>query len=163
MLPAHIQSAATRKAVVINTMMVFKVGDKVVHPQHGVGHVVKMEDREFEPGVIKGYYEISIPGGSTLWAPVDLQTSGLRKLAQKNEIARCRKILESRPSPLLADPRLRQTDLSDRLNWGHYVRNVRSSVICMRMVSINRCMGRSPVFSVRRRMYSVRSGQSWRG
>jgi len=103
---------------VINNIMIFKVGDKVVHPQHGVGHVVKLENREFEPGVIKGYYEISIPGGSTLWAPVDLQTSGLRKLAAKNEIARCRKILESRPSPLLADPRLRQTDLADRLKLG---------------------------------------------
>jgi len=98
--------------------MTFKVGDQVVHPQHGVGNVVKLEDREFEPGVKKGYYEISIPGGSTLWAPVDIPASGLRKLAGKSEIARCRKILESRPSPLLADPRLRQTDLADRLKLG---------------------------------------------
>jgi len=98
--------------------MIFKVGDRVVHPQHGVGHVVKLEDREFEPGVIKGYYEISIPGGSTLWAPVDIQTSGLRKLAEKSDIARCRKILESHPSPLVADARLRQADLADRLKLG---------------------------------------------
>jgi len=98
--------------------MTFKVGDRVVHPQHGVGHVVNLEDREFEPGVVRGYYEISIPGGSTLWAPVDSQTSGLRKLAKRSDIANCRKILESRPSPLVADARLRQTDLSDRLKLG---------------------------------------------
>jgi len=98
--------------------MTFKIGDRVVHPQHGVGQVVKQEDREFEPGVVRGYYEITIPGGSTLWAPVDLKSSGLRKLAKRSEIANCRKILESRPSPLMADARLRQADLADRLKLG---------------------------------------------
>jgi CarD family transcriptional regulator len=98
--------------------MIFKVGDKVVHPQYGVGQVVRLDEREFEPGVMRRYYEISIPGGSTVWVPVDLTPSGLRELTAKSEIARCRQILSSLPSPLSEDARLRQSDLSVRLKQG---------------------------------------------
>jgi RNA polymerase-interacting CarD/CdnL/TRCF family regulator len=97
--------------------MTFKIGDRVVHPQYGVGHVVKLEDREFEPGVTRQYYEIAIPG-STLWVPTDLSAFGLRKLTVKSEIERCRQILSSRPSPLGEDARLRQSELSVRLKAG---------------------------------------------
>jgi CarD family transcriptional regulator len=97
--------------------MTFKVGDKVVHPQYGVGHVAKLEDREFEPGVMRRYYEIAIPG-STLWVPLDLPSLGLRKLTVKSEIERCRQILSSRPASLAEDARLRQSDLSARLKEG---------------------------------------------
>ena len=98
--------------------MIFKIGDRVVHPQYGVGKVVKLDEREFEPGVMRRYYEISIPGGSTVWVPVDLATSGLRKLTAKSEISHCRQILSSHPSPLIEDARLRQSDLSVRLKQG---------------------------------------------
>ena len=98
--------------------MTFKIGDRVVHPQYGVGKVVKLDEREFEPGVMRRYYEISIPGGSTVWVPVELGTSGLRKLAAKSEISHCRQILASHPSPLIEDARLRQSDLSVRLKQG---------------------------------------------
>jgi len=148
---AHSVTVARNIAIINNLIMTFKIGDRVVHPQHGVGQVVKQEDREFEPGVVRGYYEITIPGGSTLWAPVDLKTSGLRKLAKRSEIANCRKILESRPSPLMADARLRQADLADRLKLG-------TSVTCMRMASINHCTGRSQTFSVLHRLCSARNG-----
>ena len=97
--------------------MEFKVGDQVVHPKYGVGYVVKLEEREFEPGVMRQYYEISILG-TTLWVPLDLPALGLRKLTVKSEISRCRKILESHPLPLAEDSRLRQSDLSTRLNKG---------------------------------------------
>jgi RNA polymerase-interacting CarD/CdnL/TRCF family regulator len=93
--------------------MKLEVGDRVVHPQYGVGHVVNLDEREFEPGVMRRYYEISIPG-STLWVPLDLPTFGLRKLTVRSEIERCRKILE----PLTEDARSRQSDLSTRLKEG---------------------------------------------
>lgn len=57
----------------------FEIGQKVVHPQYGVGQIVKLEDREFERGKTRRYYEIHIPGGSTVWVPVDLSDSGLRR------------------------------------------------------------------------------------
>ena len=97
--------------------MKLEVGDRVVHPQYGVGQVVKLDEREFEPGVMRRYYEISIPG-TTLWVSLDLPTFGLRKLTEKSEIERCRKILASPPSPLAEDARLRQPDLSARLKEG---------------------------------------------
>jgi len=100
--------------------MKLEIGDRVVHPQYGVGHVVKLEEREFEPGLMRQYYEISIPG-STLWVPLDQPTFGLRKLAVRREIDRCRQILSSRPLPLTEDSRLRQSDLSARLKTGTIV------------------------------------------
>lgn len=94
-----------------------EIGDRVVHPQYGVGYVVKLDEREFEPGVMRRYYEISIPG-ITLWVPLDLPTFGLRKLTVRREIERCRKILEASPLPLTEDSRLRQSSLSARLKQG---------------------------------------------
>jgi CarD family transcriptional regulator len=96
----------------------FKIGEQVVHPQHGVGQVVKLDDRAFGSGVKRQYYEISIPGGSTVWVPLDPPTFGLRKLADKQEIAKCRKILSSHPSPLAEDARVRQSELALRLKEG---------------------------------------------
>lgn len=96
----------------------FDIGDTVVHPQYGVGDVVQLEEREFERGNIRSYYEISIPGGSTVWVPVDLADSGLRRLARKSELARCREILTSKALPLTEDGRIRQSELVARLKRG---------------------------------------------
>ena len=98
--------------------MTFEIGDQVVHPQHGVGQVVKLENKEFEIGVVRRYYEISMRAGSTVWAPVDLETVGLRRPAKRSEIARCRKILVSRAAALPEDSRSRQSDLLARLRQG---------------------------------------------
>src|SRR5512135_1321706 len=99
----------------------FEVGDRVVHPQHGVGQIFKLEDREFERGETRRYYEVEIPGGSTVWVPVDLPNSGLRGLARKSELSHCREILTAHPQPLTEDGRVRQTDLVARLKQGTIV------------------------------------------
>jgi RNA polymerase-interacting CarD/CdnL/TRCF family regulator len=96
----------------------FEIGEQVVHPQYGVGQIVKLEDREFERGDIRRYYEIDIPGGSTVWVPVDRSDSGLRRLAHQSELARCREILKSHPLPLMEDGRVRQSALVARLKQG---------------------------------------------
>lgn len=96
----------------------FEIGDRVVHPQHGVGQVVQLEEREFERGHSRQYYEIHIPGGSTVWVPVDLSSSGLRRLANKSELDRCRTILSARPVPLTQDGRVRQSLLVEHLRQG---------------------------------------------
>jgi len=97
--------------------MEFKIGDQVVHPHYGLGQVVKLEVRQFEPGVSRQYYEVSIPG-STLWVPLDQPTSGLRKLTVKGKLADCRRLLASAPAPLTEDPRMRQSELSAHLKQG---------------------------------------------
>jgi len=97
--------------------MELKVGDHVVHPRYGVGMVVNIKDREFEPGVLHTYYEISMPG-ITLWVSLDMPTFGLRKLTIPDEIAHCRIILASHPNPLLENMRERQADMAERLKLG---------------------------------------------
>ena len=96
----------------------FDIGDQVVHPQHGVGQIVKLEDREFERGDSRKYYEVHIPGGSIVWVPVDLSNSGLRRLADRSELAHCREILKAHPSPLTEDVRIRQSTLVSHLKRG---------------------------------------------
>ncbi|MEW6401566.1 MAG: CarD family transcriptional regulator [Chloroflexota bacterium] len=98
--------------------MTFEIGERVVHPQHGLGYVVSMEVRAFEPGVNHAYYEISIPGGSTVWVPIKGTGSGVRKLATRDEIARCRMILKSPPAELAEDARMRQSELNAHLKKG---------------------------------------------
>ena len=80
----------------------FKVGEKVVHPQHGVGYVASLEEKQFEPNSAQMYYVIAIPD-TTLWVPVDSTTSGLRRLSGKGELDQCRLVLQSAPLELVSD------------------------------------------------------------
>ena len=90
--------------------MPIKVGDRVIHPRHGLGKVTNLAVKQFVEGEKRPFYEISFPG-STLWVPLNLTTSGIRKLSAKSEIASCRKVLKSPAEPLENDFRLRQKKL----------------------------------------------------
>lgn len=113
-------AAAGTDGININsTLMMFSIGERVVHPQHGVGEVVKVEDRAFGSGVTRRYYEVSIlSAGSTLWVPCDPPSYGLRKLADRAGIELCRQVLASCPTPLTDDARSRQSSLAERLRQG---------------------------------------------
>lgn len=80
----------------------FNIGDRVVHPQQGVGYVAKLEEKQFEPNHPRMYYVILIPD-TTVWVPVDLPTSGLRKLSARGELDQCRQVLQGAPHPLTPD------------------------------------------------------------
>jgi RNA polymerase-interacting CarD/CdnL/TRCF family regulator len=97
--------------------MQFKVGDKVIHPRHGLGKVTKLAIKQFVKGKKRPFYEISFPG-STLWVPLNVSTSGIRKLTVKHEITSCRELLQAPPAPLNDDPRMRQTELVEHLKEG---------------------------------------------
>jgi RNA polymerase-interacting CarD/CdnL/TRCF family regulator len=97
--------------------MKLNIGDQVVHPKYGVGHVVGLQEREFESGKLHMYYEISMQG-TTLWVSLEMPTFGLRKLTVRSEISRCRAILASQPAPLVEDARQRQLEMADRLKLG---------------------------------------------
>jgi len=99
--------------------MKFAVGDKVVHPQHGVGFVAGLEEKQFEPNAARMYYVVSIPD-TTLWVPVDLSTSGLRKLGLKSELEQCRQVLQAVPQALNAGRELLGS-LSGRIKQGTIV------------------------------------------
>ncbi len=111
------QQPRQRPSALLGESMKFKNGEYVVHPQHGVGQVVALSEREFTPGTKQPYYEIAIAGGS-VWVPVDLSISGLRGLAVKSEITHCRQVLEASPSPLSEDARYRRAEQAARLKAG---------------------------------------------
>lgn len=94
-----------------------KVGDRVVHPRHGLGQVTNLAVKQFVQGQKRPFYEISFPG-STLWIPMNHSGSGIRKLTVKSEISDCRRLLAAPAAPLNRDPRLRQADLSHHLKEG---------------------------------------------
>jgi len=96
--------------------MKFSIGDKVVHPQHGVGFVASLEEKQFGSGAARMYYVVSIPD-TTLWVPVDLSTSGLRKLSQESELDECSQVLQASPQMLIAGREL-LSSLSDHIKQG---------------------------------------------
>jgi len=97
----------------------FAIGDKVVHPQHGVGFVAGLEEKQFEPSAARMYYVVSIPN-TTLWVPVDMSTSGLRKLGLKSELEECRQVLQASPQALNAGREL-LSSLSGRIKQGKII------------------------------------------
>jgi RNA polymerase-interacting CarD/CdnL/TRCF family regulator len=94
----------------------FDIGDRVVHPQHGVGYVANLEEKQFEPNASRMYYVILITD-TTLWVPVDSHTSGLRKLGLKSELDECRDVLQAEPRSLKPDRGL-LTSLIGQINQG---------------------------------------------
>jgi CarD family transcriptional regulator len=97
--------------------MIFKVDDWVVHPRHGVGQIVEIEEHQFDSRPSQPYYQISIPQG-TMWVQVEASSSGLRKVATRDDFATCRDVLKSRPADLAEDFHERQKALSERLLQG---------------------------------------------
>lgn len=100
--------------------MPFKIGDRVVHPHHGIGTITNLANKGFEPGKARVYYEISL-GSGTLWVPVDDPALGLRKLTAKSQLEQCSLILASLPSALDTAPRELRHELSMHLRGGTIV------------------------------------------
>jgi len=100
--------------------MKFNIGDKVVHPHHGVGYVADVEEKRFEPNGSRTYYMVQIPG-TTLWVPADdLHISGLRKLSARSVLGQCRQVLQS--APLTLNPgRDLLANLADQIKKGSIV------------------------------------------
>ena len=97
--------------------MPFKIGDRVVHPRYGLGHVTRLAVKQFVEGEKRPFYEIAFPG-STLWVPLTLSSSGVRKLTVRSEIEKCRRLLKARAEPLNKDYRIRQIELKDHIKEG---------------------------------------------
>jgi CarD family transcriptional regulator len=95
--------------------MQFRVGDRVVHPIHGVG-VVKTFSKQQGSGVDEhDYYQVTT-GSATVWVPINAEGfAGLRKIAPKESLPECRKLLKGRPVPLEKNRQLRQLEIAKRL------------------------------------------------
>jgi RNA polymerase-interacting CarD/CdnL/TRCF family regulator len=82
-------------------MMLFNVGDWVVHPLHGVGQVIGVERKPLAQEA-QLYYEIAIVKG-TLWVAVEMPPAGLRGVTTKGDLPRYRTVLKSAPGLLNKD------------------------------------------------------------
>lgn len=100
--------------------MSFQVGDVVFHPAHGVGRIVRLEERRFVREQARLYYEVLTPK-STIWVPVEAyEAVGLRQLTARPDLARYREVLKGQPVALEKDPYKRHRELADRLKRGSF-------------------------------------------
>ncbi|MGH2593256.1 MAG: CarD family transcriptional regulator [Anaerolineae bacterium] len=100
--------------------MEFKAGDRVVHPAHGVGDIVRLEERRLAEDEARLYYVI-VADKSTVWVPVDThRTAGLRQLTPKRDLGRYRGLLKSDPVSLQKDHNKRRLEIADRLKQGSF-------------------------------------------
>ena len=104
--------------------MQFKVGDVVVHPAYGIGHIVKTEKKQFsKKSAARLYYKVSMPNRNTIWTPVEAPVSnGLRLVTAKSDLYRYRNLIKSPPIPLKNDqpPQHRHLELISRLKQGSF-------------------------------------------
>ncbi|MBI5305720.1 MAG: hypothetical protein HY868_26565 [Chloroflexi bacterium] len=94
--------------------MQFQIGDMVVHPVHGVGTIMTFSKQQlFEKAY--DYYQV-IAGNVTVWVPINDQgTTVLRKIASKESLNECRKLLRRRPVPLDRDRKIREVEIAHLL------------------------------------------------
>jgi len=103
--------------------MQFKVGDLVVHPAYGMGHIVKIGEKRFsKKSAARLYYQVTMPNRNTIWTPVEAQaTVGLRLVTAKSDLDQYRDLLQSPPVPLNNDqPQQQHLELAGRLKQGSF-------------------------------------------
>lgn len=101
--------------------MQLKIGDVVVHPAFGIGHIVEIEKKQFsKKAVTQLYYKVARLKDS-MWVRVEAQqASGLRLVTVGSELDQYRDLLKSPPVPLNANQQQRQLALSSRLQEGSF-------------------------------------------
>ncbi len=98
--------------------MRFRIGERVVHPVHGVGTVKSISQQRFVGEKALPYYEV-VTGGPTVWVPVNSQgTANLRGISPKASLNECRSLLMSHPVRLDKNHRVRQVEIATRLKDG---------------------------------------------
>ena len=92
----------------------------MVHPVYGVGHVVRIEEKQFSEKRVRQYYKVILPK-LTLWIPVEAQaTIGLRSVTARSDLDQYRNLLKSRPVPLKHNHAQRHVELASRLKEGSF-------------------------------------------
>jgi len=100
--------------------MDFRTGDDVVHPNYGVGSIVRLEERELAASGMRWYYVLAI-GTATVWMPMQADGSTtLRAVTRKQDLEQYRTVLSSRPVLLDRDYKKRRLDLIERLTHSSF-------------------------------------------
>jgi RNA polymerase-interacting CarD/CdnL/TRCF family regulator len=100
--------------------MQFEVGDVIVHPVYGVGHITAIEEKQFSEIEACLYYQIAI-SKSNLWVPIEAQAAvGLRLVTAKGDLDKYRDLIKSRPILLNSNLPKRHVELASRLKEGSF-------------------------------------------
>jgi len=102
--------------------MQFKIGDNVVHPVYGVGHIVRIEKKKFSEQGVRQYYKVKL-STSILWIPVDQPAAApeLRLVTTRQDLGQYRDLLQSTPALLENDkPQQWHKELTHRLKQGKF-------------------------------------------
>lgn len=100
--------------------MQFKIGDLVVLPVYGIGHIRAIEEKRFSEQGARLYYKVVLTK-SSVWIPVEAhEVSGLRPVTIKSELDHYRNLLQSPPIPLEKNHHRRHRDLVSRLKKGTF-------------------------------------------
>ena len=99
--------------------MQFSVGDKVVHPYHGPGQIVGVEQKQLIEEAQR-YYVIEIPTQElTVYIPgAKLDAVGVRPAMSRAKLSTVLDTLLSQPRPLPQDHKERQEQVWERLRPG---------------------------------------------
>lgn len=100
--------------------MTFSVGDKVVHPRYGPGHVVGIERWEHLDSE-QTYYVIEIPDQAlTVRLPVTTANDvGVRSALAPSNLPQVLSTLRSKPQQLPDDYKERQEQIDEKVKTGH--------------------------------------------
>jgi RNA polymerase-interacting CarD/CdnL/TRCF family regulator len=100
--------------------MQFKVGEAVVHPVYGVGHIATVEKKQFSGIEACVYYQITFPK-SIIWAPIEAQAAiGLRSVTAKRDLNEYRDLIKSPPVLLNSNLPKRHVEVASRLKQGSF-------------------------------------------
>ncbi|HSD82514.1 MAG TPA: CarD family transcriptional regulator [Anaerolineae bacterium] len=100
--------------------MGFISGDDVVHPDYGVGNIVRLEERQLAEIETRQYYVLAF-GKTTVWLPVHAgAASPLRRVTPPRDLEQYRTLLKSRPAALDRDYKKRRLDLTEQLAHGSF-------------------------------------------
>lgn len=101
----------------------FKIGDKVVHPYHGAGRVIDIEEKKLlrERG---RYYIIDLVAcEGIVMVPINnIKKIGLRRVSGRRAISHAMDVLASTPDTLSSDHRERQARAQEKLNTGDLIK-----------------------------------------
>ena len=100
--------------------MEFSSGDMVVHPTHGVGNILRLEEKEVGGNERHRFYVLAI-GTSTVWVPIGADGSNtLRAVTAKQDLGQYRKLLKSRPTTIAREHKQWRFDTNARLAQGSF-------------------------------------------
>jgi CarD family transcriptional regulator len=100
--------------------MEFRIGDKVVYPNHGVGIIEEVTRRSVEGGIPEEFYMLRIHSNSSLvMVPTaNVKSVGLRKIIRKGEVDGLFKLLEEDFFEPESDWKGRYKDHSEKMRTG---------------------------------------------